>query len=135
MAEPQSPDELGGIGDDGSHTAAEGVDAPADPPRSGPDGIIGVLLHTEPAVTVAEVQRELGVSASTAHFVCAGRKALDAMLDGPTEAGTTVAEHLIAGSVTLSKNMAEGDEGDTSDDSEGDTSEPTDNTDIPGAAV
>lgn len=132
MAEPQTPDELGGLGDDGSHTAAEGVDAPADPPRSGPDGIIGVLLHTEPAVTVAEVQRELGVSESTAHFVCAGRKALDAMLDGPTDAGTTVAEHLIAGSVTLSKNMSEGDDTDTS---EGDDAEPTDDTEIPGAAV
>jgi hypothetical protein len=60
MAEPAPPGELGDL--DAGHAAAEGVDAPADPGPSQPSGIVGVLLHTEPALSVSETERELGLS-------------------------------------------------------------------------
>lgn len=115
MAEPKPPGELGDI--EGGHAAAEGVDAPADPGPSKPSGIIGVLLHTEPALSVSDTERELGLSTGPAHFVVAGRKVLDALVDGTTGSGTTVVEHVIAGTVSV-----------VSDTSEPDTSEPTDDT-------
>ena len=116
MAEPAPPDQLAAA--DG-HAAAEGVDAPADPTPSGPSGIIGVLLHTEPALSVSETERELGVGPAAAHFVVAGRKALDSIVDGTTGSGTTVAEHVVAGAVHVATDVS----GNTSDDGGGDTSE------------
>ena len=119
MAEPKPPEQLGDL--DAGHAAAEGVDAPADPGPSKPSGIIGVLLHTEPALSVSETERELGLSTGPAHFVVAGRKALDALVDGTTGSGTTVVEHVVAGAVSVAANTS----GDTSDDGGTDTSEET----------
>lgn len=111
MAEPAPPDELGGL--EGGHAAAEGVDAPADPTPDGPTGILGVLLHTEPALSVADTERELGLSTGPAHFVVAAKKALDAMIDGTTGSGTTVIEHVAAGTFAVATNTSESTEGDT----------------------
>lgn len=119
MAEPKPPGELGDL--DAGHAAAEGVDAPADPGPSKPSGIVGVLLHTEPALSVSETERELGLSTGPAHFVVAGRKALDALIDGTTGSGTTVIEHVVAGTVSVVSDTS----GDTSDDGGADTSEET----------
>jgi hypothetical protein len=135
MAEPATPGELAGgegaadrgasadaTADATADTApAEPGPEPAAPGSESPSGIIGVLLHTEPPLSVSEVAGELGVGKAAAHMVVAGRKALDAMIDGTTGSGTTVVEHVIAGAVELATNAS----------ADGDADEPEENAPVP----
>ena len=106
MAEPAPPDHLVEAAAD--HAAAEGADMPADP-SGGSTGIVGILTHTEPDVSVTEVQHQLGVSEGPAHFVAAARKTMDALSDAEMGSGTTVAENLIIGTWTTLSNMSDDD--------------------------
>jgi len=127
VAEPKPPAELGDL--EGGHAAAEGADVPADPSPSEPSGILGVLLHTEPALSVSETERELGVSTGPAHLVVAAKKALDAMIDGTTGSGTTVIEHVAAGTFAMATDMS----GDEPEPTPGDEPEPTEPVPVEGA--
>lgn len=117
MAEPAPPDQLGEAA--AGHAAAEGADVPADPTGGRPEGVVGILQHTEPDVSVTEIQHQLGVSDGVAHYVAAARKAMDSLTDAETGSGTTVAEHLIIGTWTTLSNMSDDDVStDTSDDTD-----------------
>jgi len=114
MTRPARPDELAGAADAaGNAAAAEGAAAPAAGDMGGPTrSISGILLHTEPPLSVSDTRHQLGVDETTAHYIVAGRKALDAITTTDGGTGTTVLEHLIAGSVGVARNVSS----DTSDD-------------------
>ena len=104
MARPPSPDKWSGAA---NVAAAEGADVAPQMGRQRPQGIMGILLHTKPALTVSETRDQLGISNGVAHFIIAGRKALDAVTSGESDSGTTVIEHVVVGTVNVVTDMSD----------------------------
>lgn len=95
MGQPLPPGEFDG---DTIPTGDEMGDQLDNDPGGRP-GIMGVLLHTQPPLSVRETAEKLDVSEPVAHYVVASRKALDSLTDTESGAGTSVIEHIIVGSV------------------------------------
>ena len=107
MGQPPTPDQWQQMDGATNAAAAEGAEVPPQMGSSGRPGVMGILLHTDPPLSVDDTQHKLGVSLPIAHYVVAARKALDAVTDAESGTGTTVIEHVIVGSVSLVTDMSE----------------------------
>lgn len=105
MGKPLPPGEMSA-----AEIGAEGAEGPIGQPEAKSPGIMGILLHTQPPLSVRDTADKLDVSEPVAHYIVAARKALDAVTDTESGTGTSVLEHVIVGTVGVVTDLSDDDE-------------------------